>query len=458
MAKFEDELALKDSVSDKLEQISDKMSAVSNKGEKLQSVFNKMTGGLKTVGKTAMSITGSLAKVGLSALGISATSVGALALSCSQAARDAEQLNAHMNLLTGSAEKSKEVFAALDKEVGIFSRDTLRGLSMQMLDNGVKTEKLIPTLKMLEGFSMGSVDRLQDLTNELTKVANTGTVTAQSLNALSKVGIDGQKEMQKQLGVTPKLFKKLLAAGRITFEDYERLLTRVYNSNEKYNQSIDAISNTVNGKFTTMQNKLGVVGQRLKESLGRIALPYLEKIADKMGEWADKLNGLPIEKVQQLNEVLAATGKLLNGIMWVVEKIIGFFKGLYNLAKSLVGIIVQLSMDFKNVGKALSSLSFADMIKGAWNGDLLDRVNEKLREQNAEDLRMKNLPRTQGRITKVEKIKEAQSNYAPVSNSTTNFSNVFNLNGTVREEADINKIGQAIANSMELKYMNMGSY
>ena len=476
MAKFDDELVLKDSVSDKLEQISEKMSSVSNKGEKLKSVLGKMSGGLKTVGKSALSITGSLAKVGLAALGISATSVGALALSCSQAARNAETLNTHMKLLTGSAEKSKEVFDALDKEVGIFTRETLRGLSFQMLDSGIKTEKLIPTLKMLEGFSMGSADRLQKLTDELTKVSNTGIVTAQSLKALSSVGIDGQKEMQKQLGVTPKLFKKLLSAGRVTFEDYERLLTRVYNSNEKYNKSIEEISNTINGKFDIAKNKLSIVGQRLQESLGNIALPYLEKIADRMDKWADKLNNMPLEKVKELNEVLGAIGKLFDGIMWVIDKIIIGFKTLYNIAKSLVGVITGLFTDFKKFSDAFNSLSWTDILKGVAKGDLLDKVDAKIKEQNFEKPNKKDIPTGKGWITKVEKIKEndtpsyggyaksvekikeAQSNYAPVTNNNTNMTNNFSINGTVREEADLEKLANTITNELQRKYMNQGSY
>ena len=458
MAKFEDELVLKDSASEKLDKISGKMSDLSNKGEKLKSVFGKMTGGLKTVGKTALSITGSLTKVGLSAIGISATSVGALAMSCSQAARDAEELNAVMDLLTGSSEKSKKVFEDLDKEVGLFSRDTLRGLSIQMLDNGISTEKLIPTLKMLEGFSMGSADNLKKLTDSLTQVSATGRVTAQSLKALSAVGIDGQKEMQKQLGVTPKLFNKLLSAGRITFNDYERLLTRVYNSTEKYNQSMDKLSGTINGKFDILHNKLSIVGDRLRESLGRIALPYLEKIADKMTQWVDKLNNLPIEKVENLNEVLKATGKLFEGIMWVIQKVIDLFSGLYNMAKSFVGTLTGLVTDTKNFAEAFNSMSWSDIGSGLWNGDLLDKVSEIQRQNSKEKAKniTQNITNETSSVTNY--ISQAVASPVKSEGNTTNMTNTFNISGTVREEADISRIGRAIADSIELKFNNMGAY
>lgn len=431
MAKFEDELVLKDSASEKLDKIAGKMSGLSDKGEKLKNMFG-------AVGKSAASVAGKLAKVGLSAAGISVTSVGALALACSQAARDAEELKTTMDLLTGSSEKSKKVFADLDREVGLFSRDTLRGLSVQMLDNGISTEKLIPTLKMLEGFSMGSADTLQKLTTELTKVSSTGRVTAQSLKALSAVGIDGQKEMQKQLRVTPKLFNKLLSAGRITFNDYERLLTRVYNSTDKYNQSIDRISGTVNGKFDILRNKIGIVGDRLKESLGRIALPYLEKIANKMTEWVDGLNGLPIEKVENLNEVLQATGKIFEGIWWIIKKIVDAFGGLYNVAKGFVGSLTGIVTDTKGFANAFNSLSWSDIGKGLWNGDLIDRVSAVQRQNNEA-------------ITKT-----ISTNNVPAAGNTTNMTNTFNINGTVREEADVGHIAKAIADTLELKFNNMG--
>lgn len=451
MAKFEDELVLKDSASDKLDKIAGKMSGLSDKGEKLKNVFGRISGGLSTAGKSAASLAGKLAKVGLSAAGISVTSVGALALACSQAARDAEELNATMDLLTGSSEKSKKVFAELDREVGLFSRDTLRDLSVQMLDNGISTEKLIPTLKMLEGFSMGSADTLEKLTKELTKVSSTGRVTAQSLKALSAIGVDGQKEMQKQLHVTPKLFNKLLSAGRITFNDYERLLTRVYNSTDKYNQSIDRISGTVNGKFDILRNKLGVVGDRLKESLGRIALPYLDKIATKMTEWVDGLNGLPIEKVENLNEVLQATGKIFEGIWWIIKKIVDAFGGLYNVAKGFVGSLTGIVTDTKGFANAFNSMSWSDIGKGLWNGDLLDRVSDIQRQNNiTKKIPTNNVPYNEA----VSKI--ISTNNVPTTSNTTNMTNTFNISGTVREEADVGHIAKAIADTLELKFNNMG--
>ena len=435
MAKYEDELVLKDSASEKLDKISGKMSGLSIKGEKIKSVFGKMAKGIT------------------SAAGISVASVGALALSCSRAARDAEELKATMDLLTGSSEKSKKVFEDLDKEVGIFSRDTLRGLSVQMLDNGVSTEKLIPTLKMLEGFSMGSADTLQKLTDNLTKVSATGRVTAQSLKALSAVGIDGQKEMQKQLGVTPKLFNKLLSAGRITYNDYEKLLTRVYNSTDKYNQSIDKLSGTINGKFDILHNKLGVVGDRLKESLGRIALPYLEKIADKVTEWVDGLSGLPIEKVEKLNEVLKATEKLFEGIWWVIQRIIDLFSGLYNMAKGFVGVLTGLVTDTKNFSEAFNSMSWSDIGAGLWNGDLLDKISEIQRKNMAEQKNTsRNVPQTTSYIS------QAISTPPQSAGNIINMTNTFDISGTVREEADISRIGRAIADSIEMKFSNMGAF
>lgn len=435
MAKFEDELVLKDSASEKLDKISGKMSGLSIKGEKVKSIFGKMAKGI------------------VSAAGISVASVGTLALSCSRAARDAEELKATMDLLTGSSEKSKKVFEDLDKEVGIFSRDTLRGLSVQMLDNGISTEKLIPTLKMLEGFSMGSADNLQKLTDQLTKVSATGRVTAQSLKALSIVGIDGQKEMQKQLGVTPKLFNKLLSAGRITFNDYERLLMRVYNTTDKYNKSMDKMSNTVNGKFDILRNKINVVGDRLKESLGRIALPYLEKIADKMTQWVDGLNSLPIEKVENLNEVLKATGKIFEGIWWLIKKVADVFAGLYNIAKGFIGTLTGLATDTKNFAEAFNSMSWSDIGSGLWNGNLLDKVSE-IQRKNMADKKMTttNATQTTGYIS------QAISEKPAAAGSTTNMTNTFNISGTVREEADITRIGQAIADSLEMKFANMGAY
>lgn len=416
MAKYEDELVLKDSVSDKLDKITGKMNILSGKSEKIKSVFTGMAKGIA------------------SAAGISVASIGALALSCSRAARDAEELRAKMDLLTGSSEKSQKVFADLDKEVGIFSRQTLRDLSVQLLDNGVSTEKLIPTLRMLEGFSMGSTDTLKKLTTQLTKVSANGRVTAQSLKALSDIGIDGQKEMQKQLGVTPKLFNKLLSAGRITFTDYERLLTRVYNSTDKYNQSVDKLSGTLNGRFDILRNKIGIVSDRLKESLGNIALPYLEKIVNKVTEWVDDLNNLPIEKVEKLNEVFVATGKLIDGIWWGIKKIISAFEGLYNISSKVTEFMTDSVLGWFGDNE----IKTPNIVPLAPNETIQDRINKN-----------------QGRIAE---ISSGQSFQTPTPYSTTNMTNTFNINGTVREEADITKIGNAIADRLQMTYINQGSY
>lgn len=58
----------------------------------------------------------------------------------------------------------------------------------------------------------------------------------------------------------------------------------------------------------------------------------------------------------------------------------------------------------------------------------------------------------------ISKIIQGQKPAQSVTNNNTNMTNNITLNGTVREEADINKIGQSLTRQLELAFKNSGSY
>jgi len=65
------------------------------------------------------------------------------------------------------------------------------------------------------------------------------------------------------------------------------------------------------------------------------------------------------------------------------------------------------------------------------------------------------LPQQQNR--QVRNITSAQ--YTPIPQTTNNsMTNTFNVSGTVREEADIDRIGQTIVKKLTLASNNMGNY
>ena len=79
-----------------------------------------------------------------------------------------------------------------------------------------------------------------------------------------------------------------------------------------------------------------------------------------------------------------------------------------------------------------------------------------------DDKKSETIPQTETMQNKnqlrIAEIASGQSIQSPVSQSITNMTNTFNLNGTVREEADITKIGNAIADRLQMAYINQGSY
>ena len=58
----------------------------------------------------------------------------------------------------------------------------------------------------------------------------------------------------------------------------------------------------------------------------------------------------------------------------------------------------------------------------------------------------------------IAKISAMQRPTQNTTNNTTNMTNNFTLNGTVREEADIEKIGQSLTKQLQMAFSNTGSF
>lgn len=131
----------------------------------------------------------------------------------------------------------------------------------------------------------------------------------------------------------------------------------------------------------------------------------------------------------------------------------------------------------------LKGMSFTDALKTLWSGDapkqeytptvkplapgetIQDRMlavkAEKLGygqtiEQRFPEIYAKE--NTGSDVKNISKIVNAQKTTNAVTNNNTNMTNNITLNGTIREEADINKIGQSLTRQLELAFKNSGSY
>lgn len=368
-----------------------------------------------------------------------------------EAALQAEEYEKKITLLTGSHQRAQKTLQEIDSQVGIFSQQTLREASEQLLNSNISADKLGKTLKMLKGFSMGNEKTFKALSDNLSKVAGSGYVTTEALTGLSKIGIDGMKEMQKQLGVSNKLFTRLMSHRKISTEQYLTMLERVYNKNEKFRNSEEELSKTLRGQYSIVSNRLSTAFGKLSDKLVTVLSPSFSNIVESISKFSAGLDNIPMEKLEKMQEVVSAISTLFSGIWYVIEKIgkgIGWIaEKLYNFSSSAVGGLVGIFGD-KKISQGLSKLSWGDTAAGFWDGDLLERADA----YNRNKYRGVVYP-----AERINNISNAQRMVQPTNNNTTNMSNYFTVNGTVREEADINKIGQSITAQLEQAFMNSGA-
>jgi len=283
-----------------LEKVSGKLTKAEKKIKKFGSSAKKASGGLKSLTAGFGKLTSALA-----ALGVTAAAIQGLKFSIASAA-ELETQTRSLQTLTGSLEDAQNIIQEL-QDFGAFTPFT----STELIDTakrlkafGVDTNKLVETTKRLGDVAGATGAKLDGIATAYGQIVAKGRLQGEELLQLQERGIGLQDELQKMYGLTGEEFRKALEKGRISAEAVELAITRLTTKGGKYANGAIAQSDTLAGKFSTLQDNVTRFAQRI----GQVLSPVLKGLLDQVNELISGFNRLFLQG--DLEGKLYAAGEL----------------------------------------------------------------------------------------------------------------------------------------------------
>jgi len=174
-----------------------------------------------------------------------------------------------LEVLTGSAAKAGQIIKELQDlgAVTPFTSTELIDSAKRLQAFGVEADKVVKTTKRLADVSGATGAELQGLVTAYGQVQAKGRLQGEELLQFQERGVALQEELRKMYGLSGDEFQKALSKGRISAEAVEVAITRLTSAGGKYANGAIAQSDTLSGKFSTLQDGVEslarVIGQKL---------------------------------------------------------------------------------------------------------------------------------------------------------------------------------------------------
>lgn len=195
-----------------------------------------------------------------------------------------------LEVLTGSAQKATEIIKEL-QEVGRvtpFTSAELIESAKRLNAFGVETEKVVETTKRLADVSGASGAELSGIVTAYGQVIAKGRLQGEELLQFQERGVALQGELRKMYRLSGEEFQNALSKGRISAEAVEVAIKNLTDAGGKYADGAIAQSETLSGKFSTLQDNV----EQLARTIGQVLSPVIKGIFDQAIQALDAVNRL----------------------------------------------------------------------------------------------------------------------------------------------------------------------
>lgn len=240
----------------------------------------------------AMKSAGGSISAGLSA------PLGAFGLLAVRNAGQIEQISISLEGLAGSAERTADLMARLNKFAAATPFE-LQGIStaakMLLGTEKFQIEEIQDVLRATGDVAAGSGVQIEEIAYILAKSASSGIAQAEELNMFLERGIPIYGALAKATGKAEKDIKKMASEGKISYEVLYKALQIMSNQGGIYANMMEKQSRSVFGIWSTLSDAL----KNATASIGNEIVKHFtlaEKmvwLSSRVGVWAEKFKSAP---------------------------------------------------------------------------------------------------------------------------------------------------------------------
>ena len=192
-----------------------------------------------------------------------------------------------LKVLTGSLEKAKTVIKEIQDFAAVtpFTSSELIMASKRLKAFGVDTENLVATTKRLADVSGATGAELTGIVTAYGQIQAKGKLQTEELLQLQERGIDIATELKNMYGMTGDEFSTALRKGQISAAAVEKAFEKLTRTSGQYFQGAVSQADTLNGKWSTLQDGIERVARVIGESL----TPALKGALDVAIELVDSM-------------------------------------------------------------------------------------------------------------------------------------------------------------------------
>lgn len=480
MATYKDIIILQDGVSRTLEEILNKTEKVTKKTSELQKKLANMGTKLKDFGKTwSLRVTAPITAAATASFKFASDMTETLGKTEVVFGEQADAVKKWSE--TSISQMGLAAQTALDSAALYGDMATSMGLSQE------QAAKMSMELTRL-GADLAS---FKNISNDIAQTALKSIFTGET-ESLKELGVVmtevNLQEYARQQGIR-KTISRMTEQEKVMLR-YQYVLSKTKNSQGDFARTNQNAAN----QMRMLTENLKQVGMQL----GQILVPVITKALQKINEWLVKFQSLD-KRTQKIIIVVGLLAAAIPPLVIALGTVAAAFSVIaaHPLVLTIMGIVAAFAMLYKwaqMIGEAFGRIvAYWDKIMGAngvvgkikafWNvltGDTEEleqtqtqvKINKSLPPKYSEvqEATNKNIIKPQQQTEEAtnsyintpqqQKVSNITAAQATPRNSTTNntMNMTFNTSATVRQEADVDKIGQSMVKQFTTAYNNMGNY
>ncbi len=281
---------------------------------------------------------------------VMSTGLGGIGVKAIKSAADFETLGIQLEILTGSAEKGKNLFQELSK----YSAETPFELpeivksTRTLLGSNIALKDVVSTTKMLGDVAAGSGANLESLAVVYGQVAGATKLQGQDAMQFISNGIPIWALLQKTTGKTITQLKEMGSKGLVSFDMVNKALAKSTEQSGMYYQATDKLSKSLGGMFSTLKDNINLAFANLGNEIVKVV--ELKNLIKEINTFADKTTAAFANMSPETKKLIVYSGIFLTALLPIGLALGGFIYAIRQIV-TVFTVFVGLWVYFKKLSQ-----------------------------------------------------------------------------------------------------------